>query len=82
MNPMLQPLWHIPLKRQWYLYPCAGEMVPIVEAGGVRLVAGVFIGGDKNGYARALATARAVVITHNKAVRSARKEIYDEKKAD
>lgn len=79
-NPMLAPLWHIPLKRHWGQHGGPGA-VPVVEAASGRLVLLVPFNG-KN-YTSKLATAREVVQAHNKAVRAARKETYDgKKKAD
>lgn len=77
-NPMATPLWHIPLKRKWHNYCGNAEsltLIPIVEQTSMRYVAGVFIQANRfGGYPSALATARAIVQAHNKAVKAARKE--------
>lgn len=72
-NPMATPLWHIPLKRDWLHYGPA--FVPIVEQASKALVLAVPF--HKKNYPAKLATAREVVMAHNKAVRAARKECND-----
>ena len=55
-------------------------LIPIVEQTSMRYVAGVFIQANRfGGYPSALATARAIVQAHNKAVKAARKACYDRK---
>lgn len=74
-NPMAEPLWHIPLKRDWPHYGPA--FIPVVEQSSLALVLAVPYH-NKN-YQVKLATARQVVQAHNKAVKAARKACYDGK---
>lgn len=74
-NPMVVPLWAIPLKRDWFKY---GEgYIPVIEHNGGALV--LLIPYHRYNYRPKLATAREVVQAHNKAVKAARKACYDRK---